>query len=198
MIAFWSAVGCSDSGNGGRPKIEKVWPGGRLSRRKNPLAAPAACTPGSWRTRSINSCKRTCGRVAVGRTQVVNPETEKSSSAVNRCSARKPRSAASSRAKLCSISPAPTSSTVASAVSATTNQRRVCPAETPADAPPLPSFSVSYQSGRELCQAGASPNITAVSSATPAVKHRAVPSIDTSASRGMLPGLAARNAFRPQ
>ena len=172
--------------------------GGRLSRRKKRYAAPADCAPGSCLMRSSNSFKRACGRVGIGRTHVVKPETEKSSSAMTTCSGRNPRSVESSFAKLCNISPAPTRSTVASATSATTSQLRVRPAETPPDALRLLSFNTSFKSGREHCHAGASPKTTPVNNAALSVKHNARLSTDTSPSRGMFAGLAATNAFTPQ
>ena len=55
-------------------------------KESNWLPAPAACTPGKSRRRSINVRSGTCGRVPVGRTHVEKPDTEKSSSAVRRCS----------------------------------------------------------------------------------------------------------------
>src|SRR5216117_3200514 len=76
--------------------------GGRLSRRKKRYAAPADCAPGNCLMRSSNSFKRACGRVGIGRTHVVKPETEKSSSAMTTCSGRNPRSVESSFAKLLS------------------------------------------------------------------------------------------------
>ena len=78
---------------------------------------------------------------------------------------------------LCSISPAATSSTSASAVSPTISRlRRLSPRAPGAIDPAPPVFIVVTMSERDACHAGTSPKSTAVSTVMPSVKSSVVTS----------------------
>ncbi len=87
------------------------------------------------------------------------------------------------------ISPAPTSSTMARATSATASE---CRASRPEVLVVLrsPSLSTTFRSGREAWIAGAKPNRMAVSNETPSVNSRTRPSTPTSAAFGKSPASA--------
>ena len=145
---------------------------------RNTVPMPAApCTPGLRLGRAI-TCRKNSTRGAGSR--YFSPQS--ATRAVSTRSGRKPRSTRCSRSKLRSISPAPTSSTTASAISTTTRPRR-SDRPSPLD-PRAPSFIVWPGSVRASCSAGTRPKTRPVRSDSATVKASTRQSIEMASSRG--------------
>ena len=119
---------------------------------------------------------------------------------VSTWSAAKPGGTPCNRTKLRISSPAPISSISESASSDTTSspRRRRRASRSPPSLWPLrpPDLSDVFRSTFTARHAGARPNRMPVTSETPNVNPRTVPSIDISSSRGILPGFIARTTIR--
>ncbi len=108
-----------------------------------------------------------------------------------------PRSTVTSRMKLETKSPAPTTSMTASATSATTRAERTrCFIRPPvADRPPSRSDACRF--GRDNCSAGITPQRRPVTTAAIAATRRTRKSRPTVASRGRSSGIEARSTLTP-
>ena len=124
---------------------------------------------------------------------------------VNTLRGSRPGSTDRNPTKLRISSAAPTSSTSASAISATTSAERMRLWRTPVPERPLASFSVDTRSGFEVCSAGNRPNSRPVISETPIVKAMTRQSSGgmttaaplASVRRGMFPGTSISNPRTP-
>ena len=174
-----SGWGCPSTVN-----VPTIWasPSGRQ------LTAPVASVWGSAVSaasiRSWKPCIAAASRYLVsGRSTVIDMT----------CAGRKPSSIVRSRWKLRSIRPAPVSSIRASATSATTSPPRSRPRPVVARMP-LPGDAA--EPGPVAATAGASPNATPVTRATPKVNSNTPASIRMSCVRGIVPAGASASSPR--
>src|SRR5882672_6732883 len=157
------------------------------------VTTPADSTPGSFVTSSTSLWTKAPRSAPLGyRTR------GSESSIVSTFRGLNPGLTRRRRTKLWIVSAAPISRTSASAISETTSPlRRRLRCSPPAE-PREPSWSASVRLPREACSAGASPKSSAARIEMTSVKPSTRPSTPMSPDRGMLCGIIAASASRPQ